>query len=377
MRVDTHKNASRLVMILAVAVGTLAACGDDDATETTGTAGSESVPTVSDESAVTASTAAPDQVTTASDVEPWIAYSAGDPTGEPQGVFLVHLDGSDDHQILTELPYPALSPDWSRDGTRLAVQIFSKESVWVANADGSEPERVLQCAGHCVTIFDPAWSPSGEQLLTVREDAGPSDGVTVPGDMPATATVELFDLGTGERRDIVQSAYPELLRKPRWSPDASSYVVTVERFDAEGALTGSAIAIGGLDGSPLRFLTEFEEWAAVADWHPRDDVLVYGAYAPGSPASADQASNLFTIRTDGTDRHAVTTFEPGGSRAAYPHWAPDGERILFTQVDDPADADASGQYSAMASVKPDGTELERLPLAGRNGDSYTMQPTAG
>ena len=382
MRANTQRTGFRIFLVLAAAVGTLGACGDDDASETTATAGQESIPAVTTvESTVTGSTTVPAHPTTApttaSEVEPWIAYSAGDPTGFPEGVFLVHLDGSDDHQILSELPDVALSPDWSRDGTRLAVQIASLESVWVSDADGSAPEMVLECTGPCA-VRNPAWSPSGEQLLIVRlDDPDPSAGAAVPEDMPATATVELLDLATGERRDILQSAYPQLLRKPRWSPDASSYVVTVERFDADGALTGSAIAVGGLDGSPLRFLTEFDEWAAFADWHPDDDVIVYGTYTQGSAASADQASNLFTIRADGTDRHAVTTFEPGGTRAAIPRWTPDGERILFTQIDDPTDADASGLFSAMASVKPDGTELERVPLAGRNGDDYTMQPTPG
>ena len=84
--------------------------------------------------------------TTVVDAEPWIAYTFYSPTDEPDGVALVHPDGSDDHEILTELPHPALNPDWSPDGTRLAVQIYSQDSVWIANADGSEPEVVARCA---------------------------------------------------------------------------------------------------------------------------------------------------------------------------------------------------------------------------------------
>jgi Tol biopolymer transport system component len=339
---------TRILVLFTAAVGTLGACGDDDASETAATTGQESVPAA----------------TTVGDVEPWVAYSFWGPTDEPEGVALVHPDGSDDHQILAELPHPALNPDWSPDGTRLAVQIFSLETVWIANADGSAPEMVLQCTGLCETIAGPAWAPSGEQLLTVREDAGRSDGATVPGDLPALATVELLDLGTGERRDILQSEYPELLRDPSWSPDGSSYVVTVQRHDDQGEQTGSAIAVGGLDGSPLKLLTPFEQWAATADWHPQDDVLVY--------ASGDEASNVFTIRADGTDVQAVTTFEPGGTRVDAPVWTPDGERIIFATVD------RSGHdQGEMASIKPDGTGLEHLPLAGRNGYHYTMQPTPG
>ena len=172
-----------------------------------------------------------------------------------------------------------------------------------------------------------------------------------------------------ERRDVLQSAYPELLRDPSWSPDGSSYAVTVQRYDDDGEQTGSAIAVGGLDGSPLKVLTPFEQWANQADWHPQDDILVYG--------SGDEASNVFTIRADGSDVQAVTEFEPGGTRAEGPVWTPDGERIIFATVDDPAEVDQGAPYLTMASIKPDGTGLERMPLAGRNGYHYTMQPTPG
>ena len=174
---------------------------------------------------------------------------------------------------------------------------------------------------------------------------------------------------TGERRDILQSAYPEELRDPSWSPDGKSYAVTVRRYDDDGEETGSAIAVGGLDGSPLKVLTPFEQRAAVPDWHPQDDIIVY--------AAGDEASNLFTIRADGSDVQAVTEFEPGGTRAASPGWTPDGERILFTTEDDPSEVDPGAPYLTMASIEPDGTGLERMALAGRNGYHYTLQPTPG
>ena len=86
---------------------------------------------------------------------------------------------------------------------------------------------------------------------------------------------------------------------------------------------------------------------------------------------------MFTIRADGTDVQAVTEFEPGGTRAESPRWTPDGERIFFTAVEDPAEVDQGTPYLTMASIEPDGTGLERMPLAGRNGDHYTLQPTPG
>ena len=98
----------------------------------------------------------------------WVAYTFWTPTDEPEGVALVHPDGSDDHEILAELPYPALNPDWSPDGTRLAVQIYSQDSIWIANADGSEPEVAARCTAPC------AGSPTPPGPRPVKSSSSPA-----------------------------------------------------------------------------------------------------------------------------------------------------------------------------------------------------------
>ncbi len=166
MRVDTHVNGSRTVLLLmAAAVSTLAACGDDDASETATTARRRAFRLTTGEPTVTGSTAdGPDTTThprrsaTSSRGSP---IRLGTPTDEPEGVALVHPDGSDDHEILAELPDPALNPDWSPDGTRLAVQIYSLDSVWIANADGSASEAVRECTAS-------VRSPHRPRLVSVR-----------------------------------------------------------------------------------------------------------------------------------------------------------------------------------------------------------------
>ena len=47
----------------------------------------------------------------------WIAYQTNQ-SGE--SIWLVHPDGSDDHQLNTRLTVEAVLPDWSPDGMRLA-----------------------------------------------------------------------------------------------------------------------------------------------------------------------------------------------------------------------------------------------------------------
>ena len=175
---------------------------------------------------------------------------------------------------------------------------------------------------------------------------------------------------TGERRDILQSAYPEELRDPSWSPDGLSYAVTVRRYDDDGEETGSAIAVGGLDGSPLNVLTTLRGTGRPCPTGTPRTTL-------SSTRPATKRRTCSTIRADGSDVQAVTEFESGGTRAASPGWTPDGERILFTTEDDPAEVDQGAPYLTMASIEPDGTGLERMALAGRNGYHFTLQPTPG
>ena len=66
------------------------------------------------------------------------------------------------------------------------------------------------------------------------------------------------------------------------------------------------------------------------DW-ARGNVIVYDtydllAYAVGAPG----ASNLFTIRSDGTHHNQLTHFKVRGNRVSAATFTPDGRRIMFT-----------------------------------------------
>src|SRR4051794_25509324 len=54
----------------------------------------------------------------------WVAYQSGlrgDQFGV-DGLFLVHPDGSGDHEIATSLPGQHIHPDWSADGRSLVFR---------------------------------------------------------------------------------------------------------------------------------------------------------------------------------------------------------------------------------------------------------------
>ena len=103
--------------------------------------------------------------------EPWIAYQWEPEHG--QGLYLVRPDGSDAHEIATELPGDAFHPDWSPDGKQIALDLGTDEhEIWIVDADGTNAAAIVQrstdCAISCGDVALPAWSPDGSKIAFVR-----------------------------------------------------------------------------------------------------------------------------------------------------------------------------------------------------------------
>jgi Tol biopolymer transport system component len=298
----------------------------------------------------------------------WLAYQAM--AGGHDGIFLTRVDGSHQHQILTELPGEQIHPAWSPDGTELAFVDARGDSaeVWTAQADGSRPTRASACTGSCLSYDFAAWLPTGRSLLMMRYD-----GPALPGTpVPSSSTLELLDLDTGTRRDVVKSAPRELFSAPRVSPDGRSYCVTVEIGDlGNNPLPGAAIAVGSISGGPARTLTKPGEFGAYCDWRPTGDEVLFTTYDLGLFGDLVHASNLYTMSGDGSGLRQLTHFVAGTVRATQPRWKPDGSAILITRVD----GDGSYAHRQMAVIGPDGAELGWAtgdqPLVGTHP---TLQP---
>jgi Tol biopolymer transport system component len=293
--------------------------------------------------------------------EPWIVYQWLPKDGN--ALYLMRPDGSDAHEIATDLA-GGEHPDWSPDGTLIAINVMVKEGVfeiWTVRADGTDPQKLLGCdAAPCVEVGGQAWSPDGRQLAFGRV-------INATGSYRDDhLTLEVLDLVTRKTRVIaaapaVGAAAVQYL-DPRWSPDGTQVVFTVDRYATPPTnenMLGSSIAIVKTDGSEVeapRILTEPGLFATYPDWSPDGKTIVFSTHGLGSFQTTTKASNLYAIRPDGTGFTQVTHFGDSDTRATQPTWTPDGTQIIFTDILRNA-SDPYGDRHA-AFIDPDGANLK-------------------
>jgi Tol biopolymer transport system component len=119
--------------------------------------------------------------------------------GRREAVFVMNADGGGKRRVTS---YPGgrglVALSWSPDGERIAF--VRNESIWVVNAEGTAPRRLIRNAGL------PAWSPDGSKILFVGQRGGQGSSTEI---WVANAD------GTGQRR----LTHGDGAWNPAWSPD--------------------------------------------------------------------------------------------------------------------------------------------------------------
>lgn len=311
--------------------------------------------------------------------DPWIVYMANVAGADSDRLWLVRPDGTDRHQLAIQTGRDGQQehPDWSPDGSLLAFDQWyrlpdrpdlDRLELWVAAPDGTGPRLVATCeAAPCLQLAYPAFSPDGRSLAFVRFDE-PVDGRWGP------SAVEVVPLDGGPRRVVIESADGSVAYfTPRWSPDGARFVFGVETYadPTETTRLSAVIATVAADGSEATptVVSPAGMDAFGPDWHPSGDRIAFATrFDPSDPDTRTVATDIWTVRPDGTDAVNLSNLGLGQQRAIEPTWTPDGRRLVFTLVD----GFGAGQVPLIAFMDADGTNVSRLGFA--DGTAGRLRP---
>lgn len=238
-------------------------------------------------------------------------------------MWLIHPDGTGDHQVASDVfEYQGL-PDWSPDGTRLVFTTRGGETEPLYEYDlaTKTSRQLFACEDPCVGDDEPAYSPDGTKVAFIRAlgpflDTGPSD-----------CGIWIGEVATGEVTQITSNTDPPCGRElfPRWSPDGSQLTYW------QGVPTGIAVFVMNADGTQAKRLTDPEMLAGDPDWSPDGNWIVFSDH-PLHEFQCCEVSNLYRIHPDGSGMEQLTHYDTADRRATQPRYTPDGKYIVFTAV---------------------------------------------
>jgi dipeptidyl aminopeptidase/acylaminoacyl peptidase len=266
------------------------------------------------------------------DGEAWIAYIGAN----DEGVVLIRPDGSGRHVLFADLSVAAKDVRWSPDGQQLVFEGNGSRGsqLWAGNADGTGARQLTPtpdgCASlDCTEAVNPAWSPDGATIAYIAPKH--ASNIFFEYDLM------LLDVATGTTTTVYRTA-TEGLGRPTWSPDSRHLALEIDHYELKpesSSIKTTTIAVVDLqatDRTPLE-ITDPDLLAGYPAWHPTDDLLVVRT----NRVDGDQlivpttASNVYTLRSDGTGLKQVTTNPVGGAIARAPSWTSDG-RILYSTI---------------------------------------------
>lgn len=262
-----------------------------------------------------------------------IVFGRGDTDADCHGsLWEIGTDGTN-ARPLVDSGAGECDPDPSPDGTRLAFasRRGGGSSIWVADADGTDPRRVTSGG----TDFKPSWSPDGTQLAFERR-RGAND-------------YELFVVnadGTGLR---AIHGGPDFDGTPDWGPAAGDLLIASAGRKGLGPTAtrcdGTALYRLEPDGSRVRRLTRCGWESLMPQWSPDGSAIAWARGVPGS--------DTFSLAVMNADTTGVRILDPLGEG---PGWSPDGRWLVYARD------------GSLYAIGRDGSGLTRL-TAGFQDDA--------
>ncbi len=213
------------------------------------------------------------------------------------GLWTVNLDGTGQRRLL---PFNAWTPDWDSSGTTLAYMQGSH--IWsIAGSDtGVVQTSATQLTFGGLGEFAPSWTPDATSIAYCV-NAMPDAGIYL---VPRTG---------GTSRKVGDLGWSE----PDWSPKGDSLVFWSSWNSSIGVGVADSSGHGSrmLWGGPQAFVS-------YPRWSPAGGIIAFTGRANNTGSY-----QLWVMRTDGSNAHAVTT---EGVQEFF-SWSPDGKEIAYVR----------------------------------------------
>jgi Tol biopolymer transport system component len=255
-----------------------------------------------------------------------IAFIGTSPGKPATNVYLVDAD-SGDVQQLTDTEETEWWPVWSRDRQRLGYvtaplpqtggegtpipEDAAQRQLVVANADGSDPQRIGGFVLLQTYSGGFSWSPDAGQIVYMTSD---------PAEEPSTSRLRLVNVADGSEVALPEERLGYL---PDWSPDGTQIIFGAFVGDPdESGNRESELFLMNSDGSNVRQLTDRPGPDVDAAWSPDGSRIAWWGQDPQTESSQTRPNHIYMVDVQSGE---VTELGEG----ADPVWSPDGQHIAF------------------------------------------------
>jgi Tol biopolymer transport system component len=285
------------------------------------------------------------EVTCVPPVSGVIAYASRyDPDSFPNDLFVRSADGTTVRNLTNTPLVDERELAWSPDGLAMAMVTFSRESLFVSGADGSDRHLLADGLSGVSAL---RWVGDGRRLAFI--DEGASSGTRVSAYDFATQQVGVLAVGT-ETAGVSGFCLPV---------DGSRVAYSTDDFSSDPS-TSSILTVPADGGTPSVLTSVVGMQLTVEDCSPDGSSVAYTQRRP------DDRSDIYLVPSDGASPPVNLTNEPALYRDVV--WSPDGGLLAFAAS--PGSDVFGGRVYDLFTITPSGV---RRRLSQESGSYHGLQ----